>query len=365
MNSELQFFPHPEGYVSVVKFGPETLVINYAYQYKDHLGNIRLNYGKDPETNVLKVLEENHYYLFGLKHQNYNTGRKQYGKKEDEITTLQFPGLVMPTEEKPMVYKYMFGGNEFQDELGLNVYDYDNRIYDQALGRFWQMDPLAEQGRRWSPYNYCFNNPIYFQDPDGMWPKNPFKGLVKAVKETVKSEYREVKRAVKSALHKLEKFENSLGGFDFRSDLKSPSDISDNKQKRNSNGKNVEIVDATGFDVASGISGPKSKGDGKTNATKIVNSAAKDVNEGVGKFKDGMDNFKMFETVKDISETTMSKSNTPEDNVEYVVEGYSTKNKEMRAFNNMNPVGKKNAEKTKQQMLTLPEIDSVTIKRKY
>ncbi|WP_026711694.1 RHS repeat domain-containing protein [Flavobacterium filum] len=200
MKNELQFFPHPEGYVSVVKFGPETLVINYAYQYKDHLGNIRLNYGKDPETNVLKVLEENHYYPFGLKHQNYNTGRKQYGKKEDEITTLQFPGLVLPTEEKPMVYKYKYNGKEWQDELGLNVYDYDNRIYDQAIGRFWQMDPLAEQGRRWSPYNYCFNNPIYFQDPDGMWPKIPSWSDVKKsyneAKATVAKSYNEAKATV-------------------------------------------------------------------------------------------------------------------------------------------------------------------------
>src|SRR5690606_39472317 len=92
-------------------------------------------------------LEENNYYPFGLKHQGYNEIANSYRNEAAE--------------------KYKYNGKEFQDELDLNWYDYHARNYDPALGRWMNVDPLAENSRRWTPYNYAYNNPLNATDPDG------------------------------------------------------------------------------------------------------------------------------------------------------------------------------------------------------
>jgi RHS repeat-associated protein len=161
---KLASFWHPEGYVE--KNGN---VFNYVYQYKDHLEDgalrkcpvdifserdsmprwPRLSYKNTSTTGInLAILEENNYYPFGLKHKGYNNN------------------ILAGARD----HKYGFGNKEAQSELGLDWYDYGARDYNPALGRWMNVDPLAEQMRRHSPYNYAFDNPIFFIGPDGMAP---------------------------------------------------------------------------------------------------------------------------------------------------------------------------------------------------
>ncbi|WP_326983769.1 DUF6443 domain-containing protein [Chryseobacterium sp. MYb264] len=128
----LQFVPNSEGYFDFVKN-------KYIYNYTDHLGNVRMSYLNNGSG--IEVLDESNYYPFGLMH----------------IRSSFSSGMLS--------YTYRYNGKELQRETGM--YDYGARFYMPDLGRWGVVDPFAEQMTRHSPYNYAFNNPIRFIDPDG------------------------------------------------------------------------------------------------------------------------------------------------------------------------------------------------------
>ncbi|MDR1181413.1 MAG: hypothetical protein LBL13_05510, partial [Bacteroidales bacterium] len=129
-----EYVIHPEG-LALYSGGA------YGFQFNltDHLGNVRTVLNASAA-----VQQANDYFPFGLTHATVANIAKN---------------------------KYLYNGKELQnDVLGSIVFDqldYGALFYDPVIVRWHVVDPLAEQNRRWSPYAYCYNNPLRFVDPDG------------------------------------------------------------------------------------------------------------------------------------------------------------------------------------------------------
>ncbi|MEC4050935.1 DUF6443 domain-containing protein [Flavobacterium sp. SUN046] len=179
-NSILKFFSHDEGYVS------NTIVngnfnFKYVFNYVDHLGNIRLSYTKNTATSPLKILEENHYYPFGLKHNNYNIDSNYFIANNPDpnctICPINDPISIKPAVKLP--FKFKFNSKEFQNEFYFNAYDYGSRLYDPAIGRWSVIDSKSELSIDVSPYSYAYNSPLFFIDIDGEIP-TPYEAALMA-----------------------------------------------------------------------------------------------------------------------------------------------------------------------------------------
>src|SRR5438270_6367774 len=62
--------------------------------------------------------------------------------------------------------RFMFTGREYFSELG--IYDYRNRFYYPALGRFLQSDPLGFGAGDANLFRYCGGDPVNERDPAGL-----------------------------------------------------------------------------------------------------------------------------------------------------------------------------------------------------
>jgi len=140
---ELQFFGQPEGYVQKDGTGN----FEYVYNYTDHLGNVRLSYSDNVLKNGIieqnEIIEESHYYPFGLKMASFNNVATSTNPAQD----------------------YKYNGVELEESLGLNMYETDYRHYDPAIARFTTIDPVTHHSM--STYTAFDNNPVYWADPSG------------------------------------------------------------------------------------------------------------------------------------------------------------------------------------------------------
>lgn len=80
-----------------------------------------------------------------------------------------------------MQQNYLYNsGSELERGLDLGWYQTPFRAYDPAIGRFLQIDPLADFFSGNTPFNFAENNPVLFGDPSGLAPTlwQRFKALI-------------------------------------------------------------------------------------------------------------------------------------------------------------------------------------------
>lgn len=154
---KLRIIPTSEGYY-------DALLNKYVYNFTDHLGNVRLSY---TDTNGDGTIQPRRYNtstcspIFGC------LGEWKPGEIVEVNDFYPFGLLHNYTATTQNAYQYKYNGKELQET---GMYDYGARFYMPDLGRWGVVDPLATEMRSYSPYNYTFNNPIRFIDPDGRAP---------------------------------------------------------------------------------------------------------------------------------------------------------------------------------------------------
>ena len=148
----------------------------HNYTIRDHLGNTRVVFLSyiDPNnsTDLVVIAQAYEYYPFGL---FFDAGA-----------------------EGPPYYPYTYNHKEWNGDYGLDWYDYGARWYDAAVGRWWSGDTLAEKMQKWSPYNYGFNNPIRFIDPNGMEAGDPKDPPTRETTITQKFKYDKTEKGAKT-----------------------------------------------------------------------------------------------------------------------------------------------------------------------
>ena len=90
------------------------------------------------------------------------------GKVSQHMEYLPFGETLVEEHLNSYNSPYKFNAKEFDAETG-NYY-YGARYYNPKWSNWLSVDPLASEMPEWSPYSFCFDNPIRYVDPLGLAP---------------------------------------------------------------------------------------------------------------------------------------------------------------------------------------------------
>ncbi|MDR2204859.1 MAG: hypothetical protein LBE36_01690 [Flavobacteriaceae bacterium] len=138
-NSPAAVRPLSCGFVATAEFFTEE---RYIYQYKDHLGNVRMSYANS--NNILEIVDVNDYYPFGMNHLDSNNSAF-FGQSAYQ--------------------NYKFQEQELQET---GFYAFKWRQYMPDVGRFFNIDPLAEKYPYNSTYAFSENRVIDGRELEGL-----------------------------------------------------------------------------------------------------------------------------------------------------------------------------------------------------
>ncbi|WP_304344205.1 RHS repeat domain-containing protein [Chryseobacterium koreense] len=89
---------------------------------------------------------------------------------------MPFGEMLMEQSNNEYNNPFKYNGKELDEATEL--YYYGARYYDPRTSIWLSVDPLAEKFSGWSPYNYAFQNPVKFVDPDGREPIPSQAGVI-------------------------------------------------------------------------------------------------------------------------------------------------------------------------------------------
>ena len=132
---EARIVPNSTGSIQIEEKEP-------AFYLYDHLGNTRVVYQVDGYLDSVVTVNNidfvADYFPYGKIVRKFVSGEEE---------------------------RYLTTQHERDEETGL---DYRGaRYYDSDVARFLSVDPLAAKALGWTPYRFCFDNPINYHDPDG------------------------------------------------------------------------------------------------------------------------------------------------------------------------------------------------------